>query len=123
MDTEIDEVYVAHIKSMFDHFDDEIIWSAIYEHGFDKNGKYNIEEVINYLLELSDSQTPINTVKNNNMNNINEVVHTDVDDTTNEDDTNDDDDDDTNSIMKIITSIPNLFSYGQTYEKLKQNDE
>ena len=24
MSTDIDEVYVAHIKSMFDHFDDEI---------------------------------------------------------------------------------------------------
>ena len=108
MDTEIDEVYVAHIKSMFDNFDDEIIWSAIYEHGFDKNGKYNIEQVINYLLELSSDSQTVTPIKNDKppvKNNPNEDV------------------DDTNSIVKVITSIPNLFSYGQTYEKLKQNDE
>ena len=48
MSTDIDEVYVAHIKSMFDHFDDEIIWTA-YEQGYNSQGEFNIEKVINYL--------------------------------------------------------------------------
>ena len=38
MNIELDEVYLASIKEMFKEFDDEIIWTAIFEHGFDKNG-------------------------------------------------------------------------------------
>ena len=54
MNTELDEVYVANIKEMFKEFDDEIIWSAIFEHGYQSNGDYNLENVVNYLLELSE---------------------------------------------------------------------
>ena len=57
-DIDIDEVYVAHIKSMFDHFDDEIIWTKIYEQGYNSQGEFNIEKVINYL-----ARTVRNTVQ------------------------------------------------------------
>lgn len=61
MNTELDEVYVASIKEMFKEFDDEIIWTAIFEHGYNSDNTYNLENVVNYLLELS---TDINTQKN-----------------------------------------------------------
>lgn len=57
MNIELDEVYLASIKEMFKEFDDEIIWTAIFEHGFDKNGNYKLESVVDYLLELSGKHT------------------------------------------------------------------
>ena len=53
MNVELDEVYLASIKEMFKEFDDEIIWTAIFEHGFDEKGNQKLEDVVNYLLELS----------------------------------------------------------------------
>ena len=81
MNTELDEVYVASIKEMFKEFDDEIIWTAIFEHGYNSDNTYNLENVVNYLLELS---TDISTQKNienntsntsntNNKNNTNNI--------------------------------------------------
>lgn len=61
MSTELDEVYLAHIKSMFPEFDDEIIWTAIFEYGYNPNGEYNTENTINYLLELSSNNQPKST--------------------------------------------------------------
>ena len=62
MSIELDEVYVASIKEMFKEFDDEIIWTAIFEYGYNSDNTYNLENVVNYLLELS-SDT-INEKKN-----------------------------------------------------------
>jgi hypothetical protein len=53
MGTELDEVYIASIKEMFKEFDDEIIWSAIFDHGYSEGNEYRLENVVNYLLELS----------------------------------------------------------------------
>ena len=50
--TEFDEVYIAGLKEMFKEFDDEIIWNALFEHGY-KTKDFKVENVINYLLELS----------------------------------------------------------------------
>ena len=72
MNTELDEVYVASIKEMFKEFDDEIIWTAIFEHGYNSDNTYNLENVVNYLLELStdiSTQKNIESNKNNNKNN------------------------------------------------------
>jgi hypothetical protein len=77
MSIELDEVYVASIKEMFKEFDNEIIWTAIFEHGYQNDGTYNLENVVNYLLELTqdntkqstsieDSKTTTNNNNNNN---------------------------------------------------------
>lgn len=77
MSIELDEVYVANIKEMFKEFDDEIIWTAIFEHGYQSDGTYNLENVVNYLLELTQDNTKQSTLSetNNNLdiseNNIN----------------------------------------------------
>ena len=79
MNVELDEVYVASIKEMFKEFDDEIIWTAIFEHGFDENGNYKLEEVVNYLLELSSGKNteekkfkiPESNINSNNISNEN----------------------------------------------------
>jgi hypothetical protein len=60
MNIELDEVYVASIKEMFKEFDNEIIWTAIFEHGYQFDGSYQLENVVNYLLELSNNQTNSN---------------------------------------------------------------
>ena len=52
----IDDAYISNIKSMFKHLDDEIIWSAIYHHGFGTDGNFNEENVIK-----ADIFHPINT--------------------------------------------------------------
>ena len=73
MNTELDEVYVASIKEMFKEFDDEIIWTAIFEHGYNSDNTYNLENVVNYLLELSTDTTKEitkNPKKNENTKNI-----------------------------------------------------
>lgn len=73
MNTELDEVYVASIKEMFKEFDDEIIWTAIFEHGYNSDNTYNLENVVNYLLELSTDTTKEitkNSKKNENTKNI-----------------------------------------------------
>lgn len=109
-DIDIDEVYVAHIKSMFDHFDDEIIWTVIYEQGYNSQGEFNIEKVINYLLELSG-----NTIqKEGRIDDVElEVEENDEEDTDNLSD---------NTITNIINAIPNLFSYGNPeYTPLNQD--
>ena len=61
MSIELDEVYVASIKEMFKEFDDEIIWTAIFEHGYQSDGTYNLENVVNYLLELTQDNTKQST--------------------------------------------------------------
>ena len=61
MSIELDEVYVASIKEMFKEFDDEIIWTAIFEHGYQTDGTYNLENVVNYLLELTQDNTKQST--------------------------------------------------------------
>ena len=75
MSIELDEVYVASIKEMFKEFDDEIIWTAIFEHGYQSDGTYNLENVVNYLLELTQDNTKHSTSiedsKNTNENNKN----------------------------------------------------
>ena len=53
--TEFDEVYFASLKEIFKEFDDEIIWNALFEHGYKKK-EYQAENVINYLLELSEDR-------------------------------------------------------------------
>ena len=127
MDTELDEVYIAHIKSMFQEFDNEIIWTAIFERGYDENGNYNTENTINYLLELSghtnnsQKDKSISTTTTNN-----ETTAINLDKNTNEvedipDDIEEDEEEETepSGISKIITSIPNLFQHGEIkYSKL-----
>ena len=127
MDTELDEVYIAHIKSMFQEFDNEIIWTAIFERGYDENGNYNTENTINYLLELSghtnnsQKDKSISTTTTNN-----ETTAINLDKNTNEvedipDDIEEDEEEETEPsvISKIITSIPNLFQHGEVkYSKL-----
>ena len=124
MDTELDEVYIAHIKSIFQEFDNEIIWTAIFEHGYDENGNYNTENTINYLLELSgDHSTP---PKDNSISITSESSINHLDKNSNEeDDIPDDIEEDKeeeiepSGISKIITSIPNLFQHGEVkYTKL-----
>ena len=106
-DIDIDEVYVAHIKSMFDHFDDEIIWTAIYEQGYNSQGEFNIEKAIDYLLELSENTTQ----KERRIDDI--ELEVEEDDTENLSD---------NTITNIINAIPNLFSYGNPeYTPLNQD--
>ena len=87
MNTELDEVYVANIKEMFKEFDDEIIWSAIFEHGYQSNGDYNLENVVNYLLELSEVNIKKNKLENSKViNTTNEkfiIPESNVDETTN----------------------------------------
>lgn len=108
-DTDIDEVYVAHIKSMFDHFDDEIIWTAIYEQGYNSKGEFNIEKVINYLLELSGNTTQ----KGKHIDDVELEVEKEEDDMDNISD---------NTITNIINAIPNLFSFGNPeYTPLNQD--
>ena len=46
---------------MFKEFDDEIIWTAIFEHGYQSDGTYNLENVVNYLLELTQDNTKQST--------------------------------------------------------------
>ena len=77
MNTELDEVYVASIKEMFKEFDDEIIWTAIFEHGYNSDNTYNLENVVNYLLELS---TDISTQKNIESNTSNNKNNKKIDD-------------------------------------------
>ena len=68
MNIELDEVYVASIKEMFKEFDNEIIWTAIFEHGYQFDGTYQLENVVNYLLELSNNQTNSNiTIPSSNI--------------------------------------------------------
>ena len=68
MNIELDEVYVASIKEMFKEFDNEIIWTAIFEHGYQFDGSYQLENVVNYLLELSNNQTNSNiTIPSSNI--------------------------------------------------------
>ena len=69
MSIELDEVYVANIKEMFKEFDDEIIWTAIFEHGYQSDGTYNLENVVNYLLELTQDNTKQSTLSETNNNN------------------------------------------------------
>ena len=87
MNTELDEVYVANIKEMFKEFDDEIIWSAIFEHGYQSNGDYNLENVVNYLLELSEVNIKKNKLEHGEViNTTNEkfiIPESNVDETTN----------------------------------------
>ena len=66
MSIELDEVYVASIKEMFKEFDDEIIWTAIFEHGYQTDGTYNLENVVNYLLELTKDNTKQSTSNEDN---------------------------------------------------------
>ena len=127
MDTELDEVYIAHIKSMFQEFDNEIIWTAIFERGYDENGNYSTENTINYLLELSghtnnsQKDKSISTTTTNN-----ETTAINLDKNTNEvedipDDIEEDEEEENepSGISKIITSIPNLFQHGEIkYSKL-----
>ena len=107
MGVEIDELYVAHIKSMFDQFDDEIIWTAIYERGYDTNGDFNLENVVNYLLELSNNSSVNNNKKEETKGNI-------------------ENEDENNTITNLINAIPNLFIYGSSnsdYTALNQDIE
>ena len=101
----IDEVYVAHIKSMFDHFDDEIIWSAIYERGYDENGNFNLENVLNYLLELSENPVIMEDKVETEDISIEEVAEN-------------------NSFFSnIVNTIPNWFSnHNSEYTPLNQNN-
>jgi len=103
MSTELDEVYIAHIKSMFIQFDDEIIRGAIFEHGYDKDGNYNSEKAINYLLDLSGDN--IEELENN-------VLQIDDKEPENTD----------NNLLDIITQLPNLFS-SNTHEYSQINNE
>ena len=107
MSVEIDELYVAHIKSMFDQFDDEIIWTAIYERGYDTKGDFNLENVVNYLLELSNNSSVNNNKKEETKGNI-------------------ENEDKNNTITNLINAIPNLFIYGSSnsdYTALNQDIE
>ena len=112
---------------MFQEFDNEIIWTAIFERGYDENGNYNTENTINYLLELSGytnnsqkdksiytSITDIETSLKHLDKNINEVE--DIPDDIEEDE---EVENEPSGISKIITSIPNLFQQGEVkYIKL-----
>ena len=53
--TEFDEVYIASLKEIFKELDDEIIWTALFEYGY-KTGEYKAENVINYLLEITNTE-------------------------------------------------------------------
>lgn len=77
MSIELDEVYVASIKEMFKEFDDEIIWTAIFEHGYQSDGTYNLENVVNYLLELSQDNIKHSTLSETNNNNTSSEISSD----------------------------------------------
>lgn len=77
MSIELDEVYVASIKEMFKEFDDEIIWTAIFEHGYQSDGTYNLENVVNYLLELTQDNTKQSTLSETNNNNTSSEISSD----------------------------------------------
>ena len=78
MSIELDEVYVASIKEMFKEFDDEIIWTAIFEHGYQSDGTYNLENVVNYLLELTQDNTKQSTLSETNNNNTGSEINSDI---------------------------------------------
>tara|TARA_B100001540_G_C15429425_1_gene471522 strand:- start:271 stop:600 length:330 start_codon:yes stop_codon:yes gene_type:complete len=71
---------VASIKALFPGFDDEVIWNAIFEKGYSKDGSYNPEKVVNYLLDLSNEKNNDNkndNISSNNQNNPNQFDDSD----------------------------------------------
>jgi hypothetical protein len=95
---------------MFQEFDNEIIWTAIFERGYDENGNYNTENTINYLLELSGDTN--NSQKDKNIDEVEDIAD-DIE-------VYEEEETEQSGISKIITSIPNLFQHGEVkYSKLK----
>ena len=110
MTTELDEVYIAHVKSIFPEFDDEIIWTSIFEYGYNEKGEYNSENTINYLLELSENKLDIIDTMEKQQESTTTII-------------NNNEIKQESTINKIIESIPNLFTYGEVkYDKLPNND-
>ena len=103
----IDDAYISNIKSMFKHLDDEIIWSAIYHHGFGTDGNFNEENVINYLLELSNDKSNKSTELTELTENTPEIVeHDNI----------------VNSFMSGITNLFSSLSRDKDYEQLNQKE-
>ena len=138
MNVELDEVYLASIKEMFKEFDDEIIWTAIFEHGYDENGNYKLETVVDYLLELSGKNIEntkfkipeSNVVYSSNLSDKNKLdLPADRSDTYHSNNENDnllnlnDDDDDAKEIEPdMFQDLINLFKNdNKRYEKIDDN--
>ena len=119
MDIELDEVYIASIKEIFKEFDDEIIWSAIFEHGYTENGGYKLENVINYLLELSENKVyetikiPKSNIINNKDRENNQVLEDDIGYNINEENT-----DNNNFLSTFIKSV----TAKDGYQKLENSE-
>ena len=112
MNIELDEVYVASIKEMFKEFDNEIIWTAIFEHGYQFDGTYQLENVVNYLLELSNNQTNSNiTIPSSNITSSNK--------NTNILDLDEDLEEATELELNLCETIVDIFKNNKGYKKLK----
>ena len=122
MNIELDEVYVASIKEMFKEFDNEIIWTAIFEHGYQFNGTYQLENVVNYLLELSNNQTNSNiTIPTSNItsSNIPSSNITSNNKNTNILDLDEDLEEATELEPNLCETIVDIFKNNKGYKKLK----
>tara|TARA_Y100000816_G_scaffold272047_1_gene237122 strand:+ start:108 stop:479 length:372 start_codon:yes stop_codon:yes gene_type:complete len=122
MNIELDEVYVASIKEMFKEFDNEIIWTAIFEHGYQFDGSYQLENVVNYLLELSNNQTNSNiTIPSSNItpSNIPSSNITSNNKNTNILDLDEDLEEATELEPNLCETIVDIFKNNKGYKKLK----
>lgn len=122
MNIELDEVYVASIKEMFKEFDNEIIWTAIFEHGYQFDGTYQLENVVNYLLELSNNQTNSNiTIPSSNItpSNIPSSNITSNNKNTNILDLDEDLEEATELEPNLCETIVDIFKNNKGYKKLK----
>ena len=125
MSVELDEVYLASIKEMFKDFDDEIIWSSIFEHGFDKNGNYKLENVVNYLLELSDSTKETKykvIIPESNINKDKEILeNNEINDNSKETDNLIINNDDNIDNFSIFQNFLNFIKNENDYQKIDDN--
>ena len=116
MSIELDEVYVASIKEMFKEFDDEIIWTAIFEHGYQTDGTYNLENVVNYLLELTQDNTKQSTSNENNKN-------TDAKNTTNNNSNNNNKEENNKKKSKFTIPSSNIEENSNLLDNLEEDME
>ena len=114
MDTEFDDIYINTIKSMFPKYDNEVIWNAIFEKGFTSDGEYNVENVINYLLELSNDKNVDNKIIDTDNNKKQNDNKTDI-----LSDSDEYDEKNENILSQISNMISNTFSNKDTkYERI-----
>ena len=129
MNVELDEVYIASLKEMFKEFDDEIIWSAVFEHGFEENGDYKLENVVNYLLELSNEKInyeekkiiiPDTNIEQSSIKNINSSNSDNDNDFLLEIDNEFEEAEEIDS--NLFTNLINLVTNNEGYQKIKNSE-